>query len=89
MEVLITSRGIDIRSPKAQKSNKLSTFKIKAMDVGTHRFSIHAIDADHLVFLNDKWIVVDADLNITVHSLKRSLRKTLEPILGKDFLGVA
>lgn len=88
-EVLITSRGIDIRSPKTQKRDKLSAFKIKAMDAGTNRLSIHAIDADHLVFLNDKWIVVDADLNITVHSIKRSLRKTLAPILGKDFLGAA
>lgn len=87
--VILTNKGIDIQSPKAQKQDKLSAFKIKAGDANPRRLLIHAIDEHHLVLMNDKFMVVDADLNLMTHSLKKSLKKELTPWLGKDFMGVA
>ena len=84
--VLLTKRGIDIQSHKTQRRDKLSAFKIKATEGGLKRLTLQALDEDHLVILNGKWIVVDADLNIQVHSLSKTLKKSLAPILGKDFL---
>ncbi|WP_052597802.1 hypothetical protein [Aureispira sp. CCB-QB1] len=86
--VVLTSKGIDIQSFKTQKKDKLSAFKIKAGDARGKRLLIYAIDKEHLVLLNDKLMLVDADLNLTVHSLKKSFKKELEPLLGKSFIGV-
>lgn len=87
--VILTNKGIDIQSPKAQKQDKLSAFKIKAGDADSKRLLIHAVDEHHLVLMNDKFMLVDADMNLKVHSLKKSFKKDLEPWLGKDFIGVA
>lgn len=87
--LILTNKGIDIQSFKAQKQDKLSAFKVKASDAGSDRLLIHAIDENYLVLLNDKLMVIDADLSMTVHSIKKSFKKELTPWLGKSPIGIA
>lgn len=87
--VMLTNKGIDIQSPSAQKQDKLSAFKIKAGDAEPRRLAIHALDKQHLLFVSDKLIIVDQELNLTTHSLKKAFKATLKPWLGKETIGVA